>query len=166
MYGRRTSKYAPQVETYGVIDELNAILGLARCETLTKNTANDLSLIQKKLISAMGELATHPEDQPRYDQDGYGKILSPDVNWIEGRINDIEKEGAIRFKGWAIPGQTAHRPSAILDQARTICRKSERHLWKLKLEEKFPLSDELVLFFNRLSDYCWVAARFESLSKE
>jgi len=163
MYGRRVPKYAPQVETYGIIDELNATLGLVRCEKLSFEIAEDIEQVQKNLISAMGELATHAEDQPRYDEDSYGRILPKEVTWLEERVRGIEKEGSIRFKGWAIPGQVAHRASALLDQGRTTCRRAERQLWRLKLEEGFPVSESLALFFNRLSDYCWVAARFEGL---
>jgi len=166
MYGRRVTKYNPQVETYGIIDELNALLGLVRCEPLADEVDSAVQLIQKDLISAMGELATAKEDQTRYTQDGYGRIQIEQLGWLEKEVKRLESEGEIRFKGWAIPGANSGRASALLDHARTVGRRAERALWKLTKEEGFPISKSLLLYFNRLSDFCWVAARFETLRLE
>jgi cob(I)alamin adenosyltransferase len=54
---------------------------------------------------------------------------------------------------FVVPGQT--RPSALLDLARTLVRRSERNAVALGLEE----GSLVVPYLNRLSDLCWLLAR-------
>jgi len=58
MYNRRVAKSHPNVEAYGSVDELNAALGLARATAVSEGMRNKLLLIQKDLVTLMGELAT------------------------------------------------------------------------------------------------------------
>src|SRR2546427_10934717 len=78
MYNRRVSKCHPRVEAYGVVDELNAALGLARATATDDFIRNHLLAIQKDLVILMGELATAAEDLPRYTKDGYS-LVTPDM---------------------------------------------------------------------------------------
>src|SRR3954452_21376020 len=66
MYGRRVSKNDTRVEGYGCVDELNSALGLARALAQKTPVAESVLGLQKELIVVMGELATAPEDMPRY----------------------------------------------------------------------------------------------------
>jgi cob(I)alamin adenosyltransferase len=45
--------------------------------------------------------------------------------------------------------------------ARTVCRRSERKTVSLKQNE--PISDECIIYLNRLSDLLFVMARFENM---
>src|SRR2546425_799427 len=71
MYNRRVPKSHPRVEAYGSVDELNAALGMARATAAHDFVRDNLLLVQKDLVTLMGELATGVEDLPRYVQDGY-----------------------------------------------------------------------------------------------
>src|SRR5438034_11120379 len=71
MYNRRFSKCHPRIEACGVVDELNAALGLARATATHEFVRDCLMVIQKDLITLMGELATAVDDMPRYVKDGF-----------------------------------------------------------------------------------------------
>ena len=49
--------------------------------------------------------------------------------------------------------------SAALILLRTICRRAERQIAAFGAEEK-DLNPEILRYLNRLSDLCWVLARY------
>jgi cob(I)alamin adenosyltransferase len=156
MYGRRVAKSHPRVEAYGVVDELNAALGLARATAQQEFVSANLSSIQKDLIILMGELATATEDLPRYQKDGYKLVTPPMTARLEALVKEIEAQN-IRFDGWAVPG--ARLSSAALDVARTTCRRAERQV--CALHDKGELQNpEMIIYLNRLSDLLWLQARW------
>jgi cob(I)alamin adenosyltransferase len=55
MYNRRVSKAHPRVEAYGSVDELNAAIGMARATATDAFIQNNLLVIQKDLVTLMGE---------------------------------------------------------------------------------------------------------------
>ena len=105
MYGRRVPKSDPRVDAYGCVDELNAALGLVRVTATEAFIADHILAIQKELINVMGELATAPEDLPRYTKDGFELTSAAMVDRLTAAIDDLEKNKLVNFKGWAIPGQ-------------------------------------------------------------
>lgn len=157
MYGRRVSKTDPRVDAYGCVDELNASLGMARVSASDHFTQAILLSIQKDLILLMGELATAPDDLPRYLSDGYKVVTASMVERLTEAINDLEKDKLVHYKGWAIPGDT--RLSAALDLARTICRRAERRVASL-CEDNGQSNGEILRYLNRLSDLCWLLGRY------
>ena len=157
MYGRRLSKADPRVDAYGCIDELTAALGLARSISTDKFLLDEIFAAQKDLIVVMGELATAPGDRERYIKDGFHVTTAEMVDRITAQIFNLEKDKSLYPKDWVIPGAT--ELSAVLDFARTTCRRAERHIAAFSAgEEDFNL--EILRYLNRLSDLCWVLARF------
>ena len=157
MYGRRVAKSDPRVDTYGVVDELNAALGVARITAGSGYVAEHLLAVQKELITVMGELATAPDDLERYARDGYGLTTVTMVDGLTAIVDDLEKNKLVNYKGWAIPGSTMI--SATLDVARTTCRRAERRVAELS-EQQPGLNPEILRYLNRLSDLCWLLARY------
>jgi len=156
MYNRRVSKCHPRVEAYGVVDELNAALGMARAAAEDEFVTENLLAIQKDLVILMGELATTPDDLEKYVKDGYTVVTQEMTARLERLAKGIEGQN-ITFHGWATPG--ANMASAALDLARTICRRAERHV--CALEEARQLHNvELQIYLNRLSDLLWLLARW------
>jgi cob(I)alamin adenosyltransferase len=157
MYGRRLSKADPRVDAYGCVDELSAALGVAR-SIVTDNLVSDQILAaQRDLIIVMGELATAPADQERYVKDGFHLTTTGMVDRITDVIFDLEKDRSLYPKDWVIPGGT--QVSAALDFARTTCRRAERQIAAFSAgEENF--NAEILRYLNRLSDLCWVLARY------
>ena len=156
MYGRRVSKTDPRVEAYGSVDEINAALGLARAAAASSPIAEQILSIQKELVTVMGELATAPEDLARYQKDGFSLSTAEMVDRLTEAIDELEKDKTLYGKGWAMPGNSAL--GAALDAARTICRRAERRVAGLPQGDQ--TNPEILRYLNRLSDLCWLLARF------
>ena len=157
MYGRRVSKSDPRVDAYGCVDELNAALGLARVTASDLFVSDQIYAVQKELIIVMGELATAPEDLPRYTKDGFSLTTPVMVDRLTAIIDDLEKDKLFHFKDWAIPGSTP--ASAALDLARTTCRRAERRVATMGQGVK-DFNGEILRYLNRLSDLCWLLERY------
>jgi cob(I)alamin adenosyltransferase len=156
MYNRRVSKCHPRVEAGGAVDELNAALGLARASARHPFLSDRLLEAQKALVTLMGELATQPDDLPRYVQDGFS-VVSPEMTaQLDRTVKEIEAQKA-SCQGWATPG--ANLSSATLDVARTACRRAERRVCALQEKHELP-NREILVFLNRLSDVLWLLARW------
>ncbi len=163
MYGRRVSKTNPRVDAYGCVDEVNTALGMARVTATDAFTIELLLSVQKELILVMGELATAPEDLARYAKDGYQLTTASMVDRLTAAIDELEKDKLLHYKGWAIPGNTT--VSAALDIARTTCRRAERRVAALG-EDGSVLNPEVLRYLNRLSDLCWLLARYAEHAHE
>jgi cob(I)alamin adenosyltransferase len=156
MYGHRVSKGDARVDAYGCIDELTAALGLARSIATDKFISDEILAAQKDLIVVMGELATAPSDRERYAKDGFHITTSTMVDRVTAVIDDLEKDQSLYPKDWVIPGGTP--VSAALDFARATCRRAERHITALSMNEK-DFNTEILRYLNRLSDLCWLLGR-------
>ncbi len=153
MYGRRLSKADPRVDAYGCVDELTAAFGLARAIANDKLICDEILAAQKDLIVVMGELATASSDRKRYVKDGFQLTTSAMVDRVSAIIFDLEKDKTLYPKDWVIPGRNA--ASAALDLARTTCRRAERHV-----AAATDTNPEILRYLNRLSDLCWILARY------
>jgi len=157
MYGRRVSKTDVRVSAYGTVDELNAALGFVRATVEDAFVADVVLAIQKELVTLMGELAVAAEDRERYAKGGYKFVEAAMVDALTALIDDLEKNHHISYDGWATPGATLG--SAALDLARTTCRRAERHVIALN-ETGVTVNPEIIRYLNRLSDLCWLWARW------
>jgi cob(I)alamin adenosyltransferase len=157
MFNRRVPKTDARVAAYGACDELNAALGMARAWSEEAVISQRILEVQKELVVLMGELACAEEDRERYREKGFQFVEEPMVERLTAWIDDLEKNHKISFKHWATPGTM--RASATLDVARVACRRAEREVWGLK-DAGFAVSDVLSRYLNRLSDLCWLWARY------
>ena len=157
MYGRRLSKADPCVEAYGSVDELSAALGLARAIANDEFLSDQILATQRDLIVVMGELATAPSDHQRYSKDGFHLTTTEMVDRITSVVFGLEEDKSLYPKDWVIPGGTP--VSAALDFARTTCRRAERHITAFSAGEK-DFNPEILRYLNRLSDLCWILARY------
>ena len=163
MYGRRVPKTDPRVEAYGTVDELNAALGMVRATVREPFITEPIFSIQKDLVILMGELAVIPEDHGRYEKSGHEFVTSAMVDRLTALVDDIEKNHEVSYKHWATPGATLG--SASLDVARTICRRAERRVAGLG-EKEIAVNPEIIRYLNRLSDLCWLYARWVETKAE
>ncbi|HEY7001430.1 MAG TPA: cob(I)yrinic acid a,c-diamide adenosyltransferase [Candidatus Udaeobacter sp.] len=157
MYGHRVSKADARVDAYGCVDELTATLGLARSIATDRFISEQMLVAQKDLIVVMGELATAPGDRERFMKDGFHITTSAMVERITAVITDLEKDKSLYPKDWVIPG--ANRVSAALDFARTMCRRAERRIAAFSASDA-EFNGEILRYLNRLSDLCWILARY------
>lgn len=162
MYGRRVAKTDARVEAYGCVDELNSALGLARASTSDALLAEQVLGIQKELVVVMGELATAGADVERYIKDGFQQTNSAMTDRLTAGVDELEKKLG-KFKHWSVPGNTMN--SATLDLARTICRRAERRVAALMAADP-NFNREILRYLNRLSDLCWLLARYAEQVQE
>ena len=157
--GRRVPKDAPRIEAYGTVDELNAILGLARvfnAERLAEGEGprwldETLRRLQNQLFDLGSELAT-PEDAV---YEGMYRVGAADVTELEKLIDRCQKE-LEPLKSFVLPG--GGRVGAFLHQARTVCRRAEREILRLSRAE--PVPEWPLRYVNRLSDLLFVLSRW------
>jgi len=148
----RAPKYNRRIETIGAIDEANAALGIARSICLAPSTASTLLIAQKDLYFIMSEIAALPENASKFR-----KITGERVDWLESQIDDIGKQ--ILFPdGFIVPGDS--KSGAVIDLARTIIRRAERHIAYLLHQKKLE-NRELLRYMNRLSSLCFVLELLE-----
>ncbi|HEX7448869.1 MAG TPA: cob(I)yrinic acid a,c-diamide adenosyltransferase [Pirellulales bacterium] len=147
--GPRVRKDDPRIEAYGTVDELNAVLGLVRCEPLDAPLDDLLATIQSELFDLGAELAT-PEPQRL----GTRTLAAAHIARLEAAID--QHEAALEpLKAFILPGGT--RAAALLHLARTVCRRAERRL--VTLADREVISADLIIYLNRLSDLLFVLAR-------
>ena len=157
--GARVEKDSIRIESYGTIDELNAIVGLARVyneERLDEGSAHQkldtiLRQIQEELFDLGSELAT-PGD---VTYDGMHRVSNAEVDALEALIDECQQD-LEPLKSFILPG--GGKISAQLHQCRTVCRRAEREILKLSRQE--TVSASLVKYVNRLSDLFFVLARW------
>ena len=149
--GARVSKASERVSTYGQIDELNSVVGLARAHGIESRKNAWLARIQSELFDLGAELSTVQEKQSMVAQHHLGE---EDIAKLEAAIDELETE-LTPLKAFVLPGGTT--TASALHLARTVCRRAERSLVALAASE--PVRPEVIRYVNRLSDLLFVMAR-------
>ncbi len=151
--GERIEKDSLRVEAYGSIDEINSALGMARAWSTNSQIRDSIYNTQKKLMLVMAELAT---------ANGSSSYINPESHQqIEELMSSFEK-ALPPLKEFLIPGDTPS--AAALDLARTATRRAERQV--LRLSKVELVSKDILIFLNRLSDFCFIMMRVELKSVE
>jgi len=123
--GKRVPKDSPRIAAYGTLDELNAVVGLARVfneERLKKSARHRwldevLKKIQNQLFDLGSELATPPEAA----YEGMYRVGAREVKELEELMDRCQKDLA-PLKSFILPG--GGRIHGFLHQARTVCRRA------------------------------------------
>lgn len=158
--GRKVAKDDPRIEAYGTVDELNAILGLARTFNGSSRAPHEsmvtidtmLAEVQNELFNVGSDLATRPGDRWQ----GMHRVGSDEVTRLEGWIDALNSELS-PLEEFILPG--GGKVGAFLHQARTVCRRAERRVYTLmQLEE--DVGDGCLRYLNRLSDFLFVLGRW------
>jgi cob(I)alamin adenosyltransferase len=148
--GKRVSKDSPLIETNGSLDELNALIGLVRSNTLPAGVDQILQRIQEDIFVIGAEIAT-PADAARKSP----KIGDEDIKITEREIDAIENDLA-PLKSFILPGGA--KAASELHLARAVARRAERQC--VALSRNVRISPEVLSYINRLSDLFFVLARF------
>ena len=85
------------------------------------------------------------------------KLLSHQTVFLEQELDKINKE-LDKLTSFILPGGT--KASSFLHLSRAIIRRAERSIADLSIKEK--VNPEITKYVNRLSDFLFVAARFEN----
>jgi cob(I)alamin adenosyltransferase len=154
--GGRVPKAHLRVEAYGDVDELNAALGIAVAAVADEEIRTRLALVQNDLFSLGSSLATPGAE------DGSARPATPAlpaarVQEMEAWI-DAASDETPPLRSFILPGGTAG--AAALHLARTVCRRAERAVVRLTLQE--PVDPVVLRYLNRLSDLLFALARLEN----
>ena len=151
--GGRVEKDHVRVESYGDVDELNAVIGAARAVDMMPRIDEVLAPIQRDLF-AIGALLATPHPEKHKEQLEKARISDKRIAQLEQAIDDGEEE-LEPLKAFIMPGGTPK--AAALHVARTVCRRAERSVIKLQRTDEVP--QIIVVYLNRLSDLLFVLAR-------
>lgn len=162
--GPRVAKDDTRIEAYGTVDELNAVIGVARSQLDPAWTDIDeqLRCFQHELFSIGAELAS-----PDPDAFDLRLITQHHVERIETWIDNLE-EPLPPLKQFILPA--GHPASAAIHLCRGVCRRAERRVVTLSQQDATPppkeesstgstVSQSLIHYLNRLSDYLFVLSR-------
>lgn len=147
--GERVQKCSPCIELLGLLDELQATLGVARAHATRVGIRHALEKVEADLVSMMAEVATSSKQ---------ARITERHVLEIEALIDSYSSELACDFE-LMIPGKTV--AEAHLNLARTVCRRVERFACA-HADEVAP-NEQTMAYLNRLSDLLYVLARMETV---
>ena len=158
--GQKVRKDALRIEAYGTIDEVSACLGLARTALMSPAAPDGadalaavLARIQNELFNLGSDLATLPAD--RHPQQPL--VEARHVTALERDI-DAWNESLPELRSFVLPGGGI--VAAYLHLARTVCRRAERLIVRLRDAE--PIGEHVLPYVNRLSDALFVMSRHAS----
>ncbi|MDX8350287.1 cob(I)yrinic acid a,c-diamide adenosyltransferase [Cognatiyoonia sp. IB215446] len=151
--GSRVAKHSLRVTSYGTVDETNATVGLARLHATGEMDAQ-LAMIQNDLFDLGADLC-----RPDMEKDGEAeypplRMSDAQVERLEGEIDAMTKM-VEPLRSFILPGGSAL--AAHLHLCRTVSRRAERLTVELATVES--VNPAAVKYLNRLSDWCFQAAR-------
>ena len=155
--GGRVQKDDPRVEAYGDVDELNAVIGMARALEPLPRIDEVLVPMQRDLFS-IGALLATPDLEKMHKHLAKANIDDRRIRELEQAIDDCDRE-LEPLKAFIIPGGS--RKGAVLHVARTVCRRAERRVVHLQREVEIP--ELVVIYLNRLSDLLFTLARLANV---
>lgn len=155
--GQRVWKNDLRVDTYGTVDELNALLGFALSQLKNIEVSDLVKEIQNDLFTIGSDLATPlDKDDSKYPVPRVEEKL---IENLEKKIDYFDGQNP-PLKEFILPGGTAG--SSLLHYARTVCRRAERKV--VALSKDVEIGGQIVVYLNRLSDLLFVLARYENYS--
>ena len=148
--GTRVPKHHIRIEAYGTVDELNSWIGLLRDQEIEVSHKTILAEIQDRLFTIGSNLAADPEKSKMILPD----LREEDITLLEKEIdkmNDILPT----MRSFILPG--GHTTVSYCHIARCVCRRAERNT--IHLSESSTVSNLVIKYLNRLSDYLFMLAR-------
>ncbi|SPF78582.1 Cob(I)yrinic acid a,c-diamide adenosyltransferase [Aliiroseovarius pelagivivens] len=151
--GSRRPKHDARVEAYGTVDETNATIGMARLHADGDMDAA-LARIQNDLFDLGADLCR--PDMAKDAESEYPplRMAQEQVDRLEAEI-DVMNKALEPLRSFILPGGSAL--AAHLHLSRTVSRRAERLATDLATQE--DVNPVAVKYLNRLSDWCFVAAR-------
>jgi cob(I)alamin adenosyltransferase len=138
------------------VDEVNAVIGVARLHAAGNPELDAvLARIQNDLFDVGADLCL--PDKGKGPGGARLDVTDAQVEWLERQIDRLNGELA-PLRSFILPGGSA--AAAYLHLARTVCRRAERLLVELKDRPGESVTAAAIKYVNRLSDLCFVAARF------
>jgi len=150
--GSRVPKFDPRIIAYGSVDELNAVIGVARAAGVPEPLDQWLKAIQNDLFDLGADLCV-PVSAPTSARPPL-RVTTAQVDALERRIDEIV-ETLQPLTSFVLPGGSL--AAAHLHHARTVCRRAEISV--LQLAQRDTINPQVTVYLNRLSDLLFVMAR-------
>ena len=143
--GSRVSKLDPLVRAFGVVDELNSLLGWVRCEVADAC----LGRIQNELFDLGADVCV-----PYAEGDGRLRVTQEAIDRLE---TDCDEANAPlpELTSFILPG--GGEAASRLHVARTVCRRAELEVLDAAVHR--PVNPLAAVYLNRLSDLLFILAR-------
>jgi cob(I)alamin adenosyltransferase len=142
----RVPKTHPRIEAYGVTDELNSLIGVARTiDSMPKAYDAWLKRAQNDLFDVGADLAV-----PSYEDERL-RITPAHTEWLEKVCDEVNAK-LPKLNSFLLPGGNA--AAAQLHVCRTVCRRAERRALHVD-----GVNPEIIKYLNRLSDMFFILAR-------
>lgn len=155
--GQRVSKNDPTIEALGTVDEANCAIGLAIAflppGTPYEDLKKQLLIIQNTLFDLGAALAT-PRTKANEQKLKKTRFGNEGVLLLEQWIDALDAL-LPQLRTFILPG--GHPAGAQLHIARGITRRAERLI--VPIHQHSDVSEPVLTYINRLSDYLFVAAR-------
>lgn len=156
--GQRVPKSDPFIEALGSVDECNSALGAALAffqNTPEMNKVrSQIEIVQHALFDVGAALAT-PRTSAAASKLEKTRFDHQEIEILEKWIDEMEAK-LPPLHAFILPG--GHPSGAMLHVARSICRRAERRV--LPLHRNADVTDTVIIYLNRLSDYLFSASRF------
>ena len=146
--GKMVPKFDLQIGALGAVDELDSWLGYC-IANLSKEAAQltpELTQIQFKLYELQADIVVK----------NHHKVTAEDIAQMEARIDEIV-EIVPPIRAFILPG--GKMAGASIQYARALARRAERKVADLSINQQ-EVSDEIMMYLNRLSDYLFELARY------
>jgi cob(I)alamin adenosyltransferase len=154
--GERRKKYDLRIEAYGTLDEVNAVIGVARLHAAGDRAFDAvLGRIQNDLFDVEADLCM-PSEQGKGPGGARLAVTDAQVSWLEGEIDRLNAV-LTPLKSFILPGGSP--AAAYLHLARTVCRRAERVMVELNDLPGETVTPAALKYINRLSDFLFVASR-------
>ncbi len=158
--GERIAKDNIRIEAYGTVDELNSLVGGISATLPGSDTVEEIKVqllrIQSDLFTLGAWLATTP-DSPTTAHltpwtEEFSKRLESEIDAMQSEMDEL--------RSFILPG--GHPAAAWAHVARTVCRRAERRIVALGVDESAEEGyfENIEKYINRLSDYFFVLARY------
>lgn len=153
--GQSVSKNDARIAVLGDIDELNAWVGVVRCQEVPIEISRHLSRIQNELFDLGAEICF---EDVEYEAPQLRFLSQKNVIALEAAIEQATLQTG-GLENFILPG--GGEAAAWLHLARTVCRRAERHL--VQLHQAAGGRDLPIQYINRLSDAFFVWARLANM---
>ena len=150
----RISKSHSRIKSYGMVDEVNAALGLVLSYSLDEDVQETLEKIQNDLFVVGSDLSN-----PNLN-DVKNRVSLELVEQLETKIDRFESE-LDPLANFILPGGDI--AAAQIHHARTIVRRAETQA--VELAETDEINANCIRYLNRLSDLFFVMGRLVNKRK-
>jgi len=165
--GLRVWKDSKRVESYGTIDELNAILGVIESELslvnkkYAKPRLNRGKYLSEIIITIQNDLFCIGSYLSNPANSSLISGLSENTLMFESKIDEMTTL-LPKLENFILPG--GGRIGANLQLARAVARRAERKLVSLIKKEK--VNSDVIRYINRLSDLFFTMSRFANFNEK